>query len=238
MMPCPPCRSTAGLLAAPSMPPTIRVGWLLVPPLLTTLMCLGHALYCYALLTGLLPEQSLAGLAHVPGAAVAREMRLQGLQVLVVGGSLGVFTACWAFLQLRNQAVLRECRREALARPWPVYRRLPALLASLRPGPGSLPGDRPGRWLLPAWWGLLLAAAGCAAMGLLRLQVPGLTVGEWRAADYWLLAAHALFLGFFLLSQRLVRHLEALQRAYWQYRDAARGVRARPAGMAFKPSAG
>lgn len=237
MMPCPPRPSTAGLPSAPSMPSTIRLGWLLVPPLLTTLMCLGHALYCYALLTGLLPEQSLAGLAHVPGAAVAREMRLQGLQVLVVGGSLGGFTACWAFLLLRNQAVLRECRREAL-RPGPIHSLLPALLASLRPGSGSPPGVRPGRWLLPAWWGLLLAAAGCAAVGLLRLQMPGLTVGEWRGADYWLLAAHALFLGFLLLSQRLVRHLEALQRAYWQYRDAARGVRARTAGMAFKASAG
>lgn len=237
MTPCPPSLPATRPAADLKPPFVARVGWLLVPPLLVTLMCLGHGLYCYALLTGLLPEQLLTGLAYVPGTAVARAARLQELQLVVVGGGLAGFVACWAFLLLRNQLVLRECRREAV--PGPVqyrHRSRPVLLALLRPGLAGVPGA--GCWLLPAWWALLLAATGCAATGLLRMNAPDLTVGAWRVADYWLLAAHGLFLVLFQLSRRLVPSLEGLRCAWWQYRNAAVSGRSRPAGMALRPGAG
>jgi hypothetical protein len=85
---------------------------------------------------------------------------------------------------------------------------------------GVLPARAPAgeRWLAPLWWVVLLAAAACGALGLQHLHSP-LTVGEWREGYYWLLAAYALCLALFVLTRRLVRRLDALQRAYWQYRD-------------------
>jgi hypothetical protein len=83
----------------------------------------------------------------------------------------------------------------------------------------------------------MLGASGCTAAGLLQLQQP-VTVGDWRLGYYWLLAAYGLCLAFFVLTRRLVRHLDALQRAYWQYSDAAGGMRRRAdGGRALKGAA-
>lgn len=233
----PPARAVAPAL---SLPPLQQwVAWLLVPPLMMTMVGLGHALYSYALLTGLLPDLPLAHLAHALRQAVQRDGQLHLLQVAVVLGFVAVFCVCWAFLLLRNQAVLREHRRGARR---VHYRRIPGVLAMVLPARplgrvNALPGAASGRWLAPLWWLLLLGSAACTAAGLLQLREP-VTVGEWRLGYYWLLAAYGLFLAFFVLTRRLVRHLDALQRAYWQYRDATVGIRPAPAEAALKAGAG
>jgi hypothetical protein len=230
-------------VAAPALSPqSIQqwVAWLLVPPLMMTVVGLGHALYSYALLTGLLPELPLAHLAHALRQAVRRDGELHLLQLTVVLGFVAIFCSCWAFLVLRNQAVLSD-HYPGGSRSF--YRRLLALVLPATPPGGvtALHGARAGRWLAPLWWLLMLGASGCTAAGLLQLQQP-VTVGDWRLGYYWLLAAYGLCLAFFVLTRRLVRHLDALQRAYWQYSDAADGGRMQGAralkGGALKAGAG
>jgi hypothetical protein len=196
-------------------------GWvslMLLPAVLMTVVGLGHALYSYALLTGLLPDLPLAHLAHALRRTVQRDGLLHSLQLGLALVFVCSFGACWLFLVLRNQAVLRDCRRDSRG----AYRRLPAMLALVLPSAplaGTTLQGAPARALVPLWWGLLVGVAACTLLGTLQLRHP-VTVGDWRLAYYWLLAAYALSLAFFVLTRRLGQHLDALQRAYWQYRDA------------------
>ncbi|MFZ5559929.1 MAG: hypothetical protein ACOY41_00125 [Pseudomonadota bacterium] len=205
-------------LAADNRSITFWVGWMLCPPALLTVAVLGHALYSYALLTGLLPELPLVHLSPVLRQAVHQDGLLRLAQAGFVLLFVCAFCACWLFLVLRNQAILRE----DAARPAPLLLRIPeGLLFALQlMRAGVLPAPTPAgeRWLAPLWWLLLLGAAACAGLGLERLQGPT-TVGEWRAGYYWLLASYGLCLALFVLTRRLMRRLDALQRAYWQYRD-------------------
>lgn len=195
-------------------------GWLLLPPVLMTLMGLGHALYSYALLTGLWPELPLAQLAHRLSLVVSRDSVLRLAQMVVMGGFIAIFAGCWLFLVLRNQAILRESA---------PARRVPPLLGLGLQWSAPAPGVRGERWLVPLWWLTLLGMITSASLGLLPLREP-ITVAEWQQAYYWLMAAHGLCAAFFLLTWRLGRRLEGLQRTYWQYRDAtadpARGATA------------
>lgn len=194
--------------------------WMLLPPLLMTLAGIGHGLYSYALLTGLLPELPLVHLSHGLRQVVQRDGLLQLAQLLLVLLFVLFVCSCWLFLVLRNQAVLREA---GATRP---LLRLARWLAPLpRFDAGLLPGAAGDRWLAPLWWLLLLGAAACTAMGGLQLRALE-TVGDWRLGYYWVVMAYALYLAFFVLSRRLVRHLEALQRIYWQHRDATESAAA------------
>lgn len=199
---------------------TFWVGWMLFPPAALTFVVLGHALYSYALLTGLLPELPLVHLSPLLRQVVYQDALLRLTQAGLVLLFVGAFCATWLFLVLRNQAVLREA---GATRP---LLRLARWLAPLpRFDAGLLPGAAGDRWLAPLWWLLLLGAAACTAMGGLQLRALE-TVGDWRLGYYWVVMAYALYLAFFVLSRRLVRHLEALQRIYWQHRDATESAAA------------
>lgn len=194
-------------------------GWVLLPPALVTLVVLGHALYSYALLTGLLPELPLVHLSPSLRQVVYQDGLLRQTQAGCAGLFMFAFASSWLFLVLRNQAILREdaarpSSRLLLRLPEGLLFALKLMRAGVRPAPTPA-GER---WLVPAWWAVLAGAAACTAFGLGRLHSP-LTVGDWREGYYWLLAAYALCLALFVLTRRLLRRLDALQRAYWQYRD-------------------
>jgi hypothetical protein len=197
----------------------VWASWMLFPPALLTLVVLGHALYSYALLTGILPELPLVHLAPEQRQVIYQDGLLHLTQAGVVLLVVLTFAACWLFLVLRNQAILREDATRSL----PLLLRIPeGLLFALQlMRAGVLPSASAAgeRWLVPLWWLALLGAAACAMPGLGQLQPP-LTVGEWREGYYWLLASQLCCLALLVLSRRLLRRLDALQRAYWQYRDS------------------
>lgn len=197
----------------------VWAGWMLYPPALLTVVVLGHALYSYALLTGLLPELPLVHLAPEQRQVVYQDSLLHLTQASVMSCFVLAFATCWLFLALRNQAILRA----DAARPLPLLLRIPEgllfALQLMRAGVLPAQGTAAERWLAPLWW-LVLAGAALCALPVLAQAQPPLTVGEWREGYYWLLASQTCCLALFVLSRRLLRRLDALQRAYWQYRDS------------------
>lgn len=202
------------------------VGWMLFPPVIMTVIGLGHAMYSYALMTGLLPELPVTHLSHVMRKVINRDSFLQSAQIMLALAFVAAFCGCWLFLALRNQAILRaegggargaRSLRGLIPETFILGLYLMQCLGRMSALQNGTPAAE--RCLVPAWWALLIGAGISTAMGLLQLREP-LTVGDWRGGYYWLLTAYGLYLAFLVLTWRLVKRLDALQRAYWQHRDA------------------
>lgn len=174
---------------------------LLVLITLSSCLALGHALYTYALMTGLWPDLLLAHLPHQLRRAVAQDTLLQHWQLGLVAGFVMLLCLGWSLLAFR--------RRDCLASADVVL----TLRMMLRFRQGDRQPQAPlERWLVPLWWLVALAASACALAAMLasrQLQV----VEDWRGSHYWLLAAYGQYLFLFFLTWRLLRRLEVLQPA-------------------------
>lgn len=182
---------------------------LLVLITLSSCLALGHALYTYALMTGLWPDLLLAHLPHQLRRAVAQDTLLQHWQLGLEAGFVLLLCLGWSLLAFRRRDRLAPADAEAAPGGHVVLTLRMMLRFRQRPhGPeGALE-----RWLVPLWWLVALAASACALAAMLasrQLQV----VEDWRSSHYWLLAAYGQYLLLFFLTWRLLRRLEVLQPA-------------------------
>lgn len=204
------------------------VGWLLLPPVVITALALVHAFYSNALLTGLPGDLALA---HLPPRLLRALGHADDLRLVQIGLTLFFilfFCACWLFLAFRNLQAFEGRRRRGLRTSLAIHLRIwTNLLFVLRLmrelWQQSTPEshiDRAERWLVTWWWAVLIGANVCKGMAILELRAPHL-LSDWRQGNYWMLAAYAGYLGLFVLTWRLVKRLEVLQRWNWRYRSSA-----------------
>ena len=202
------------------------VGWLLLPPAAITVVALLHAFYSNALLTGM-PSDLL--LAHLPP-LLSRTLRhadsLRLVQISLTLLFILFFCVCWLFLAMRNLHALdgskERSMRNSLAIHLGIWGNLAFALRLMRrlwreSTPDSH-AERAERWLVPWWWAVLIGANVCKAMAIVELRHP-LVLGEWRHGNYWMLTAYMGYVALFLLTWRLVKRLEVLQRASWRHRS-------------------
>lgn len=204
------------------------VGWLLLPPALITILALAHAFYSNALLTGLPGDLALAHLPPLSRRTLAHADLLRIVQIGLTLFFILFFCVCWLFLAFRNLHALEGRRRRGMRGALAIHLRIWGnLLFVLRlmkelwqqSTPDSH-ADRAERWLVTWWWAALIGANVCKAMAIVQLRAPVL-VSDWRHGNYWMLAAYAGYLGLFVLTWRLVKRLEVLQRWSWRHRCAA-----------------
>lgn len=212
------------------------VGWLLLPPAVMTVVALLHAFYGNALLTGLPPDLALAHLPPLQERVLRHADTLRLVQIGLTLFFILFFCVCWLFLALRNLHAFEGTRRRSMRTSLAIHLRIWSnLLFVLRlmqelwhqSTPDSHV-DRAERWLVTWWWAVLIGANVCKAMAILELRHPVL-VSDWRQGNYWMLAAYAGYLSLFVLTWRLVKRLEVLQRWSWRGRRAAL-AQARPVG--------
>jgi hypothetical protein len=203
------------------------VGWILLPPAVLTVVSMLHAFYANALLTGMPADLALAHLPPLLARALRHADILRFTQIGLTLLFILFFCLCWLFLAFRNLAALDGVRersaRNSLAIHLGIWGNLVfALRLMQRLWAESTPeshADRAERWLLPWWWALLIGANTCKVMAILELRHPVL-ISEWRQGNYWMLTAYAGYLALFVLTWRLVKRLEVLQRASWRHRSA------------------
>lgn len=203
------------------------VGWLLLPPVVITTLALLQAFYANALLTGLPADLALA---HLPP-LLARDLRLtDSLRLVQISLTLLFilfFCVCWLYMAFRNLLALEGGQARSARRSLGIHLHIWAnLLFALRlmrrlwrDSTPESHAQRAEKWLVPWWWALLIGANVCKVMGLLALRHPHL-LSDWRHGNYWMLAAYAGYLALFVLTWRLVKRLEVLQRASWRHRSA------------------
>lgn len=203
------------------------VGWLLLPPAVLTMAALLHAFYSNALLTGLPADLLLAHLPPLPARTLRHAEVLRLSQIALTLLFIVFFCVCWLFLAMRNLHALEggkeRCMRNSLAIHLAIWSNLLFALRFMRrlwreSTPDSH-ADRAERWLVPWWWAVLIGANLCKAMAIIELRHPQV-LGEWRHGNYWMLAAYGGYLALFVLTWRLVKRLEVLQRASWRHRSA------------------
>lgn len=211
------------------------VGWLLLPPALITTLALAHAFYSNALLTGLPGDLALAHLPPLPLRTLAHADTLRIVQISLTMVFILFFCVCWLFFAFRNLHAFEGRRRQGMRTSLAIHLRIWGnLLFVLRlmkelwqqSTPDSH-ADRAERWLVTWWWAVLIGANVCKAMAILQLRAPVL-VSDWRQGNYWMLAAYAGYLGLFVLTWRLVKRLEVLQRWSWRHHRAALADAAAP----------
>lgn len=204
------------------------VGWLLVPPVVITTVALLQAFYANALLTGLPADLSLAHLPPLLARALHHADALRLVQIGLTLLFILFFCVCWLFLAFRNLLALEGGHARSAGRSLRIHLHIWgnlifALRLMRRLWRESTPdshADRAERWLVPWWWTLLIGANVCKAMAILALRHPHL-LSEWRHGNYWMLSAYAGYLALFVLTWRLVKRLEILQRASWRHRTGA-----------------
>lgn len=204
------------------------VGWLLLPPAALSAFGLLHALYSYALLTGLSPELPLAHVSPLLRRVLEHDDVVRLTQITLTLLFILFFCGCWLYLAFRNLFVLggAQTRRpqSALGLHLHIWANLLfALRLMQRLWRESTPESHAGqaeRWLVPWWWTMLIGANVCKLVALLQLRAPQL-VADWREGILWMLGAYGCYLALFLLTWRLVKRLETLQRAYWQHQAGA-----------------
>lgn len=203
------------------------VGWLLLPPALVTAGALLHAFYGNALLAGYPADLALALLPPAQARLLGQADVLRVLQIGLTLLFILFFCVCWLFLALRNLHALEgetpRSLRNSLAIHVAIWANLLFALRMMRrlwreSAPEDA-ADRHRHWLVTWWWTVLIGANTCKVLALLELAAP-LQVGDWRLGNYWLLAAYAGYLALFVLTWRLVKRLEVLQRASWERRAA------------------
>jgi hypothetical protein len=210
-------------------------GWLLLPPALLSVVGIVHLLLSYALLTGLSPDIAIDNLA-VLNRMLERDRVLRLTQISLTLVFILFFCFCWLYVAFRNLNALCESQhrvaRHGLAIHWHIWSNvLFALRLMNRLWRESTPdshADRAERWLVPWWWGVLISANVCKVIAIVVLSHPD-NVGEWREGSYWMLAAYAFYFGLFVLTWRLVKRLEVLQRAYWRHLNGGARGRVAPA---------
>lgn len=203
------------------------VGWLLLPPALLTVGALLHAFYANALLTGMPADLALDHLPPLLARALRHADTLRLVQITLTLLFILFFCLCWLFLAFRNLAALEGVRerstRNSLAIHLGIWGNLLFALRLMqklwRESTPASHADRAERWLLPWWWAVLIGANVCKIMALLELRHPVL-ISDWRHGNYWMLAAYAGYFALFVLTWRLVKRLEVLQRASWRHRSA------------------
>jgi hypothetical protein len=207
------------------------VGWLLLPPLLFSVLGLLHTLYAYALLAGMPPELPLYTLDPVLRQLLQRNDILRLTQISLVAAFILFFCLCWLFFAFRNLVALFEQQersmRNSLAIHLDIWSNLIfALRLMQRLWRESTPASHAHlaeRWLAPWWWLVLIAANTCKVIAILELRQPG-TVGDWRGGNHWMLSAYFLYFALFVLTWRLVKQLETLQRVYSQHLAATQAA--------------
>lgn len=203
------------------------VGWLLLPPAVLTVVALLHAFYANALLTGMPADLALGHLPPLLARALRHADALRLTQIALTLLFILFFCLCWLFLAFRNLAALEgvraRCARNSLAIHLGIWGNLLFALRLMqklwRESTPDSHAERAERWLLPWWWAALIGANVCKIMAVLALRHPAL-ISEWRHGNYWMLAAYAGYLALFVLTWRLVKRLEVLQRASWRHRNA------------------
>lgn len=198
--------------------------WLLLPPVLLTVAGLLHALYSFALLTGLAPELPLEVLSSGLRRTLAHDDAIRFTQIALTLLFILFFCVCWLFFAFRNVAALAggqvRSHRNSLAIHFRIWGNLIfALRLMQRLWRESTPDSHAHlaeRWLLPWWWLTLIAANTCKVLAILALRQPRL-IGEWREGLLWMLAAYGFYFLLFMFTWRLVKRLEMLQRASWQH---------------------
>lgn len=203
------------------------VGWLLLPPLAITVVALLHAFYSNALLTGLPGDMVLAHLSPLLTRTLRHADTLRLVQIALTLLFILFFCVCWLFLAFRNLHALEGAKERSLRNSLAIHLRiwgnlLFALRLMRRLWRQSTPdshAERAERWLVPWWWAVLIGANVCKAMAILALRHPQV-LGEWRHGNYWMLAAYVGYLALFVLTWRMVKRLEVLQRASWEHRSA------------------
>lgn len=203
------------------------VGWLLLPPALITGVALLHAFYSNALLTGMPADLLLAHLPPLLSRTLHHADTLRLVQIALTLLFILFFCVCWLFLAMRNLHALdggkERCMRNSLAIHLGIWGNLVFALRLMRrlwreSTPDSH-AERAERWLVPWWWAVLIGANACKAVAIVELRHP-LVLGEWRHGNYWMLTAYMGYVGLFVLTWRLVKRLEVLQRASWRHRSA------------------
>lgn len=200
------------------------VGWMLLPPLLFSVIGLLHTLYVYALLAGMPAELPLANLDPILRQLLQRNDILRMTQISLVVVFILFFCLCWLFLAFRNLVALFEQQersmRNSLAIHLDIWSNLIfALRLMQRLWRESTPASHAHlaeRWLAPWWWVVLIAANTCKVIAILGLHQPA-TLDAWRTGNHWMLAAYFLYFALFVLTWRLVKQLETLQRVYSQH---------------------
>lgn len=201
------------------------VGWLLLPPVVITTVALLQSFYANALLTGLPSDLWLANLPPLPTRTLRHADTLRFTQLGLTALFILFFCVCWLFLAFRNLLALTGRTTRSARRSIGIHLQIWAnLIFAVRmmqrlwqeSTPESLV-DEAERWLVPWWWAVLIGANACMVLGMLALRHPAL-LGDWRHGNYWMLAAYAGYLSQFVLTWRLVKRLEVLQRASWQHR--------------------
>lgn len=203
------------------------VGWLLLPPTVVTAIALLQVFYGNAMLTGFPPDLSLALLPPLQARLLGQADVLRLLQISLTLLFILFFCVCWLYLALRNLHALEggtpRNLRNSLAIHVAIWANLAFALRMMRRlwRESSPEGhaDRSRQWLVTWWWTVLIGANTCKVLALLELARPVL-VSDWRLGNYWLLAAYAGYLALFVLTWRLVKRLEGLQRASWRQRSA------------------
>ncbi|MES2919559.1 MAG: DUF4328 domain-containing protein [Pseudomonadota bacterium] len=204
------------------------VGWLLLPPAVMTVTALLHAFYANALLTGLPGDLALAHLAPRLERTLHHADILRVVQIGLTLFFILFFCVCWLFLAFRNLQALEGTRRRSMRNSLAIHLRIWGnLLFVLRlmkelwqlSTPDSH-AHRAERWLVTWWWAVLIGANVCKVMAIVELSRP-LLVSDWRQGNYWMLAAYVGYLSLFVLTWRLVKRLEVLQRWSWRHRRAA-----------------
>ncbi|MFZ5559930.1 MAG: hypothetical protein ACOY41_00130 [Pseudomonadota bacterium] len=199
------------------------VGWLLLPPLLTTVAGMLHALYSYALLAGLQPALPLFTLDPGLRRTLQHDDLLRLTQISLTVLFILFFCVVWLYLAFRNLIALfgerQRSMRSALAIHWDIWSNLAfarRLLQRLwRESTPDSHAHLAERWLVPWWWTLLIFASLCKLAALVTLHDPQ-TVGAWREGLHWMLAAYFLYFALFVLTWRLVKQLETLQGLHWR----------------------
>lgn len=200
------------------------VGWFLLPPTLFTVVGLLHTLYSYALLAGIPAELPLYTLDPVMRNLLHHNDVLRLTQISLVLAFIMFFCVCWLYFAFRNLVALfqeqERSMRNSLAIHLDIWSNLIfALRLMQRLWRESTPASHvhlAERWLAPWWWTVLIAANTCKFFAILELHSP-VSIGEWRSGNHWMLAAYFLYFALFVLTWRLVKQLETLQRVYWQH---------------------
>lgn len=202
------------------------VGWLLLPPAAITLGALLQAFYTNALLSGLPAEMALVHMPPLPARTLLHADVLRLVQISLTLLFILFFCVCWLFLAFRNLHALEGTRERSMRNSLGIHlaiwgNLLFALRLMRRLWHQSTPDShahRAERWLVPWWWAMLIAANVCKATAIVALAHP-VTLGAWRQGSYWMLAAYVGYLALFVLTWRLVKRLEILQRASWRHRS-------------------